>query len=155
MSALDEWKSLDTFDVTLPSGVRVKARYHSMELMLLSGNIDMAVMRDMQKASDTPIDKLEPGERDRLISEGIRLKHATVKIHTLAVSGEEVHLTDEDLAALPEADLAQLARYIDREDPVPLEQDRSSGTSSDSPNPNGHGPTLPSATAGESIPQPQ
>lgn len=118
--ALSEWKTLATFEATLPSGVRVKARYLDMERVLMSGEVNVAVLEGLDKPRAKATGAKRTSQDSAQIAEGLRYKQHVVTSSIVEVSGEPVQLAAADFFDLPEADRDILFRYIQRIEPVPL-----------------------------------
>lgn len=126
--ALAEWQSLATFDATLPSGIRVKARFIDMERILAEGHIDISILEAFEaavKAAKRTRSATKATAKDRAaesehVAEVLRYKQHVVTSSIVEVSGKPVTLVPEDFFTLPEEDRDQLFRWIQRTEEVPL-----------------------------------
>ncbi len=120
MSALDTWKALNQFDLTLPSGTNVKGRYVDMETAVLGGGFDFSVLKGLRDAAAAdPNAVATPEQEAEAIAAAARYKRYVFVTCLLEVEGEKVELTDADFDDLPEADRdAFFAKAKDK--PVPF-----------------------------------
>ena len=118
MSKLDAWKKKATSDITLPSGQVVTIRLPNLRDCIIAGDIPLPVMSRIEEATKANNGKgpnLSPDELRHLAEFETQVVRATV----VAIEGEAVELTTEDVKALPGQDRDELYAYAVRNKNLP------------------------------------
>ena len=102
-SSLEAWKAKALQDMTLPSGTSVTIRLPNLRDCIVAGEVPLAVLSRLDAAQAKP-EELSPDDLRQQQS----LERELVRSMVVAVEGEAVSLTAEDVAALPQDDYTAL-----------------------------------------------
>ena len=110
MDALARWKARSRGEVTLPSGTTVTIELVAVSAEILAGTFPAPVI-GLARAMESGTADLDHELTDEEIETAIRYRRIIVARMVRAIEGEEVTLTETDVADLPVADAEMLWAY--------------------------------------------
>lgn len=118
--ALERLRAANRHEVTLPSGLAVTIRLPRMRDCVLAGDVPLPVFEALDRAQQAAAagEDAEPlsAEELRYLAQ---FQDEVVRAAIVAVEGEAVALTSEDVADLDEADYVQVVAWATRSQPIP------------------------------------
>lgn len=118
MSKLDDWKALATGDIELPNGPTVTIHLPNLRDCIISGDVPLPILQKMEEAGKAKNGKSPDMTTDEL-RHVVAFEKEVVRRSVIAIGGEELTLTLEDVETLPEEHRAEIYSYAVREKPLP------------------------------------
>jgi len=115
MDALQALRSRNRYDVTLPSGLNVTIRKPRIRDCVIAGSVPLPVLQHIQAVASDGETNLTPDE----MAAGAKFQDEVVRQTLVAIDGEPVALTQEDISDLEQEDYDALANYGLRVTPLP------------------------------------
>ena len=116
MDALELLRSRNRFDETLPSGLNVTLRLPRIRDCVLAGGIPLPVLNHMVKEAQN-------GETPTVSNEDAahmaRFQDEIVRRSIVAIEGQSVELSVDDLADIKQVDYDRIVELATRAEPVP------------------------------------
>lgn len=114
--SLDAWKAKAVTDVTLPSGTVVGIALPDTSECIAAGDIPMPIIEALAEHETNPDAEPLTGEE---LAASLKYRRVMICAAVRTVDGEEVRLTEDDLAGLPNADKLEIHAYATRSKPLP------------------------------------
>lgn len=131
--ALTRWKSRRRGIVVLPSGTEVGIELVSVAVEILAGTFPAQVV-GLARAMESNTADLEHELSDDELTQARRYRHIVISRMVKSADGEEVTLSEEDVAELPEGDQEMLWAYHLRLLPLrPKDEDEEEGEEESNP----------------------
>ncbi len=117
MSALEELRKRNRFEETLPSGLNVTLRLPRIRDCIIAGNVPLPVLQHLMESAkqngDAPETSMEEAQAMA------RFQDEIVRRSVVALEGEAVSLTLEDVAELHQDDYDRIVAVATREETSP------------------------------------
>lgn len=113
--ALEALRAKNRTDVKLPSGLLVTIRLPRIRDCIIAGDVPLPVLAKMDVATEDAVADLSADEMRALAAFNDEL----VKMAVVAIEGEDVALSLEDVGEFEDDDYNEIAAYASRQKPLP------------------------------------
>jgi len=124
MDPLELLRSRNRFEETLPSGLNVTIRRPRIRDCIIAGQVPLPIIqyiREVAQSNGGPQPELSPEMQMQDAAATARYHDEIVRRSVIAIEGEPVELTLEDVAEIqPQADYDRIVELATRQEPAPL-----------------------------------